>query len=68
MSEQEFFQHVSPVILSSAYVVQEYGDKRLTLYDIRDELFAPFKDHRQIFGKMSADEKFTLLTGKILVE
>ncbi|XP_019848744.1 PREDICTED: transcription elongation factor SPT6-like [Amphimedon queenslandica] len=43
---------------------QEYGDKGLTLYDIRDELFAPFRDNRQMFGKMSADERFTLLTGE----
>jgi transcription elongation factor SPT6 len=40
---------------------QEYGNKRATLYDIRDELFAPFKDHRVPFNGMSAENKFALL-------
>lgn len=43
---------------------QDYGNKRTTLYDIRDELFGPYKERRKPFVSMSQEEKFTLLTGE----
>ena len=43
---------------------QDYGNKRTTLYDIRDELFAPYRDKRPPYSSMSLEEKFTLLTGE----
>ena len=44
--------------------IQDYGNKRTTLYDIRDELFAPYKERRNSYTPLSAEEKFTLLTGE----
>ena len=32
---------------------QEYGNKKATLYDIRDELFTPFKERRAPYSAMS---------------
>lgn len=43
---------------------QGYGNKQITLYDIRDELINRFKDHRVPFRQLQPDEKFRLLTGE----
>jgi transcription elongation factor SPT6 len=43
---------------------QGYGNKRTTLYDIRDELFGRYKDRRPPYREMSVDERFRLLTGE----
>ena len=32
---------------------QEYGNKRTTLYDIRNELSEPFKERRQAFSPLA---------------
>ncbi len=32
---------------------QEYGNKRTTLYDIRNELSDPFKERRQLYTPLS---------------
>ena len=32
---------------------QDYGNKKITLYDIRNELFAPFKERRAAYSPMS---------------
>ena len=32
---------------------QDYGNKKTTLYDIRNELFTPFKERRQAYAPMS---------------
>ena len=32
---------------------QEYGNKRTTLYDIRDELFGPYKERRSPFTPLT---------------
>lgn len=32
---------------------QDYGNKRTTLYDIRNELFEPFKERRSTYASMS---------------
>ena len=32
---------------------QDYGNKKTTLYDIRNELFAPFKERRLPYAPMS---------------
>ena len=44
--------------------LQGLGNKRTTLYDIRDEMFGPFKDRRHPFFPMPVEERFCLLTGK----
>ncbi len=43
---------------------QDYGNKRTTLYDIRDELCGPYTEHRSPFARLSSEDKFTLLTGE----
>lgn len=43
---------------------QDYGNKRTTLYDIRDELFGPYKERRSLYVSLTAEEKFILLTGE----
>jgi len=43
---------------------QDYGDKRITLYDIRDELSGPYKERRAPYTPLSGEEKFILLTGE----
>ncbi|XP_065663621.1 transcription elongation factor SPT6 isoform X2 [Hydra vulgaris] len=43
---------------------QGYGNKQITLYDIRDELINRFKDHRPTFKGLSIEERFQLLTGE----
>ncbi|XP_065055472.1 transcription elongation factor SPT6-like isoform X2 [Rhopilema esculentum] len=43
---------------------QGYGNKQITLYDIRDELINRFKDHRVPYRQLDPDEKFKLLTGE----
>jgi len=43
---------------------QGYGNKQITLYDIRDELSYRFKDHRPPFRGLGFQEKFELLTGE----
>ena len=43
---------------------QGLGKKRATLYDIRDELFEPYKDRRPQFASMELEEQFSLLTGE----
>ena len=32
---------------------QDYGNKKTTLYDIRNELFAPFKERREPYSPMT---------------
>ena len=32
---------------------QDYGNKKITLYDIRNELFAPFKERREAYSLMT---------------
>ena len=32
---------------------QDYGNKKITLYDIRNELFAPFKERRAAYSPMT---------------
>ena len=32
---------------------QDYGNKKITLYDIRNELFAPFKEKREAYSPMT---------------
>ena len=46
--------------------LQDYGNKRTTLYDIRDELFSPYKERRKPYQALSPEEKFSLLTGRAL--
>ena len=43
---------------------QGYGNKQITLYDIRDELINRFKDHRDPFMPPQGEERFRLLTGE----
>ena len=43
---------------------QGYGNKRTTLYDIRDELFGRYKDRRPPYREMPVDDRFRLLTGE----
>ena len=43
---------------------QDYGDKRITLYDIRDELSSPYKERRTPYTPLSGEEKFILVTGE----
>ena len=43
---------------------QGYGNKQITLYDIRDELSYRFKDHRPPYRGLSSQERFQLLTGE----
>ena len=40
---------------------QEYGNKRTTLYDIRDELFGPFKERREAYAPLSQVQRSSLL-------
>ena len=55
--------HPSPLTLSLSNP-QDYGDKRITLYDIRDELSSPYKERRTPYTPLSGEEKFILLTGE----
>ena len=41
---------------------QGYGNKRITLYDIRAELSGRYKDLRTPYCSPSAEERFTMLT------
>lgn len=43
---------------------QGYGNKQITLYDIRDELINRFKDHRPPYNGLTSEERFRLLTGE----
>lgn len=43
---------------------QGFGNKRITLYDIQDELFGRYKDRRPPYREMSVDDRFRLLTGE----
>lgn len=43
---------------------QGYGNKQITLYDIRDELSYRFKDHRPPFSGLESKDRFQLLTGE----
>ncbi|XP_057294879.1 transcription elongation factor SPT6-like [Hydractinia symbiolongicarpus] len=43
---------------------QGYGNKQITLYDIRDELITRFKDHRSVYKGLTSEERFRLLTGE----
>lgn len=43
---------------------QGYGNKEITLYDIRDELSYRFKDHRPPYRGLSSQDRFQLLTGE----
>ncbi|XP_031559934.1 transcription elongation factor SPT6-like [Actinia tenebrosa] len=43
---------------------QNYGNKKITLYDIRDELFGRYRDRRVPFRSLSIEEVFKLLTGE----
>ena len=53
----------SPPFLSLSHP-QDYGDKRITLYDIRDELSSPYKERRTPYTPLSGEEKFILVTGE----
>ena len=43
---------------------QDYGNKRITLYDIRDELFGQYRERRTPFRALTVEELFRLLTGE----
>ena len=43
---------------------QGYGNKGLTLYDIRDELFGQYRERRPPYRSLSVEERFRLLTGE----
>lgn len=43
---------------------QNYGNKKITLYDIRDELFGPYRERRSPYRSLSIEEVFRLLTGE----
>ena len=43
---------------------QGYGNKRITLYDIRDELFGQYRERRLPFRALTVEERFRLLTGE----
>ena len=43
---------------------QGYGNKRITLYDIRDELFGQYRERRTPFRALTVEERFRLLTGE----
>ena len=43
---------------------QGYGNKRITLYDIRDELFGRYRERRPPFRSLSIEDRFRLLTGE----
>lgn len=44
--------------------LQGYGNKKLTVYAIREELYAPFKDNRATSATLSPVDMFILLTGE----
>jgi len=52
----------SPVYNNSHVYFQGYGDKHITLYDIRAELNQRYKDLRTPYRSCPAEEKFNLLT------
>ena len=43
---------------------QGYGNKGLTLYDIRDELFGQYRERRPPYRSLSVEERFRSLTGE----
>ena len=43
---------------------QGYGNKRITLYDIRDELFGRYRERRSPYRSLSVEERFRLLTSE----
>ena len=43
---------------------QGYGNKRITLYDIRDELFGRYRERRPPYRSLSIEDRFRLLTGE----
>ncbi|XP_020627478.1 transcription elongation factor SPT6-like [Orbicella faveolata] len=43
---------------------QGFGNKRITLYDIRDELFGQYRERRTPFRALTVEERFRLLTGE----
>ena len=43
---------------------QGYGNKRITLYDIRDELFGQYRERRLPHRTLTVEERFRLLTGE----
>ena len=43
---------------------QGYGNKRITLYDIRDELFGQYRERRLPYRALTVEERFRLLTGE----
>ena len=44
--------------------IQGYGNKKLTVYAIREELYSPFKDNRTTSATLSPVDMFILLTGE----
>ena len=44
--------------------LQGFGNRQTTLYDIRDELFGLYREHRLPFRGLSVEERFRLLTGE----
>ena len=44
-----------------SYLYQEYPDKRITLYDIRDELTNRFAEKRVPYHALTDEERFYLL-------
>ncbi|KAK2574192.1 Transcription elongation factor SPT6 [Acropora cervicornis] len=43
---------------------QGYGNKRITLYDIRDELFGQYRERRLPYRALTVEDRFRLLTGE----
>lgn len=43
---------------------QGYGNKRITLYDIRDELFGQYRERRSPYRSLTVEESFRLMTGE----
>ena len=43
---------------------QGFGNKQLTLYDIRDELFGQYRERRSPYRSLLVEERFRLLTGE----
>jgi len=49
-----------------SYAAQGYGNKGITLYDIRNELNSPYKDLRTPHRPPTSEEKFEMITKESL--
>lgn len=45
-------------------LLQGFGNRQTTLYDIRDELFGMYRERRLPFRGLTGEERFRLLTGE----